>query len=75
MHVFSRMVMGDLEMPRRTKAFHRAKEMMPAVRATPKDHPILRLAYRLVRERMEPRNIPTMTALQVSCFILSPEPR
>ena len=51
------------------------EEMMPAVRATPKDHPILRLAYRLVRERMEPRSIPTMTALQVSCFILSPEPR
>ena len=54
MHVFSRIVMGDVEMPRLTKAFQRAKEIIPAVRATPKDHPILRLAYRLVRARMEP---------------------
>ena len=36
MHGFSRIVMGDLEMPRRTKAFQRAKEIIPAVRATPK---------------------------------------
>ena len=36
---------------------------------------ITRYKHRLDRERMEPRSMPTMTALQVSCFILSPEPR
>ena len=47
MHVFSRIVMGDLEMPRRTKAFQRAKEIIPAVKMCIRDRQRRKSKYRV----------------------------
>ena len=72
MQLFSRIVIGDRTRPMRRSPDHRVKDVMHAVRATPRPQPDLRPTYTFVNARKNPSTQPMTIARVVSCTASCP---